>query len=114
MNAAYSSVQALLAQGSEYLPDAHALRELYFVSKAQAISMPTISSPSIGYQSRVHLLPSMELRGYGRSGLDTGLQSRLSDDILEIKKRNERVNYVFNYGYLAAPREVERLNAYRH
>lgn len=108
MTSAY--VQSVLAQGSEYLPEAHALRELYHLGKTQSMIMPSVSSPAIGYQSRIHLLPSMERTGYGKSGIDTGLQSKLGDDLLGIKTNS--VNYGSSFGYLAAPREVERVNAY--
>jgi len=81
------------------------------MGKAQALEMPSVSSPSIGYQSRVHLLPSMERIGYGRLGMEVGLQSKLGDDILGLKKPN--INYGSSFGYLAAPREVERVKGYR-
>lgn len=113
MTAAYASVQALLAQGSEYVPDAHALRELYSFGKAQATIMPSISSPAIGYQSRMHLLPSTERVRYGRSGIDTGLQSKLGDDLLGLKKIGGNINYGSNFGYLVSQREAEIVSRYR-
>ena len=107
----YMSPHEILAKGSEYLPEAHALRELYAQGKTQSMILPSVSSPSIGYQSRIHLLPSTDRIGYGRLDVNSGLQSKLGDDLLGLQKPN--VNYGSNFGYLAAPREVERASMYR-
>ncbi len=113
MTAAYASVQALLAQGSEYFPDAQAGRDLYFLGKAQATILPSISSPAIGYQSRMHLLPSTDRVGYGRLGVEKGLQDKLSEDIPWLMKRKEqRDRYGSHFGYLVPQREIEKANQY--
>lgn len=112
MTSAY--VQQILAQGSEYLPEAHALRELYHLGKTQVMIMPSVSSPAIGYQSRMHLLPSTDRISYGRSDLNnSGLQSKLADDFLGLKKTNGNISYGSNFGYLVSPKEVERASMYR-
>ena len=111
--APYKSPQEIMSQGSEYVVEAHALRELYHLGKTQSMIMPSVSSPAIGYQSRVHLLPSTDRVSYGRSGIDTGLQSKLGDDVLGVKKSSGNVNYGSNFGYLASPREAERASMYR-
>lgn len=108
----YLTPHEILAKGSEYLPEAHALRELYALGKTQSMILPSVSSPAIGYQSRMHLLPSMDRVSYGRSGLDTGLQSKLGENLPGLKT-NGNTKYGSNFGYLVSPREVERASMYR-
>ena len=111
MQPSYMSPHEFLGKGSEYVVEAHALRELYHLGKTQSMIMPSVSSPAIGYQSRMHLLPSTSRVSYGRSDVNSGLQSKLGDDLLGLQKPN--VNYGSSFGYLAAPREVERASLYR-
>ena len=107
----YMSPHEIIAKGSEYVVEAHALRELYHLGKTQSMVMPSVSSPAIGYQSRAHLLPSTERVGYGRSGMNVGLQSKLGDDLLGPK--NPTISYGSGLGYLVSPREAERASMYR-
>ncbi len=58
--------RTVLAGMSEYLPDAQAGRDFYFLGRSQATTLNPVVNIGAGYVDRAHLLqPSSSRTGYG-------------------------------------------------
>ncbi len=70
--------RTVLAGMAEYLPDAQAGRDLYFLGRSQATVLNPVANIGAGYFDRAHLLPPSSSR--------TSYGSRLSGSIADVVK----------------------------